>query len=62
VSASIDEHRSGFGVEPICRSLGASASAYYDRAMGRRPTRQIDAERLLGVIRELHAKNHFAHA
>ena len=28
----IDEHRDRFGVEPICRILGVSASAYYQRA------------------------------
>ena len=35
VSAFIDEHRERFGVEPICRTLGVSASAYYQRASGR---------------------------
>ena len=30
----IDEHRDRFGVEPICRALGVSASAYYHRARG----------------------------
>ncbi len=29
MSAFIDEHRARFGVEPICRTLGVSASAYY---------------------------------
>jgi hypothetical protein len=32
VSAFIDEHRARFGVEPICRTLGVSASACYQRA------------------------------
>ena len=32
VSRFIDEHRGRFGVEPICRTLGVSASAYYQRA------------------------------
>ena len=32
VSRYIDEHRGRFGVEPICRTLGVSASAYYQRA------------------------------
>ena len=36
VSAFIDEHRDRFGVEPICRTLGVSASAYYHRASGER--------------------------
>jgi len=29
VSRYIDEHRGCFGVEPICRTLDVSASAYY---------------------------------
>jgi hypothetical protein len=32
VSAFIDMHRERFGVEPICRVLDVSASAYYQRA------------------------------
>jgi hypothetical protein len=36
VSAFIDEHRGRFGVEPICWTLGVSASAYYQRATGQR--------------------------
>ena len=28
MTAFIDEHRGRFGVEPICRTLGVSASAY----------------------------------
>jgi hypothetical protein len=54
VSAFIDEHRERFGVEPICETLDVSASAYYQRATGQRSARQIDDERLLGVIGELH--------
>jgi hypothetical protein len=34
VSRYIDEYRGRFGVEPICRVLGVSASAYYHRATG----------------------------
>ncbi|MCA1700223.1 MAG: hypothetical protein LC790_15495, partial [Actinobacteria bacterium] len=34
VSAFIDEHRARFGVEPICRTLDVSVSAYYERASG----------------------------
>jgi hypothetical protein len=29
VSAFIEEYRARFGVEPICETLGVSASAYY---------------------------------
>ena len=57
----IEEHRARFGVEPICRTLGVSASAYYQRARGWRSERAVDDERLLGVIRELHQANYFAY-
>jgi putative transposase len=61
VSAFIDEHRGRFGVEPICRVLDVSASAYYRRASGQRSARAVEDERLLGVIGELHAANHYAY-
>ncbi len=61
MSAFVDEYRGRFGVEPICRTLGVSASAYYQRASGPRSTRQLEDERLLARIRELHAANHYAY-
>jgi putative transposase len=61
VSAFIDEHRDRFGVEPICRTLGVSASAYYQRKSGRRCERAVEDERLLGRIGELHAANYHAY-
>jgi putative transposase len=61
VSAYIDEHRARFGVEPICRTLGVSASAYYQRKTGERSARVVEDERLLGRIRELHAANYYAY-
>jgi transposase InsO family protein len=61
VTAFIDEHRGRFGVEPICRTLDVSASAYYQRASGQRSRRAIEDERLLERIRELHAANYFAY-
>jgi putative transposase len=61
VSRYIDEHRGRFGVEPICRTLGVSASAYYQRATGKRSTRRLEDERLLELIRELHRRNYFAY-
>jgi putative transposase len=61
VSRYIDEHRGRFGVEPICRILGVSASAYYQRATGERSDRRIEDERLLGRIGELHAANYYAY-
>jgi putative transposase len=61
VSAFIDAHRERFGVEPICRTLDVSASAYYQRANGPRATRAVEDERLLGRIRQLHAANYYAY-
>ena len=61
MSRYIQEHRGRFGVEPICRTLGVSASACYKRATGERSERAIDDERLLLVIRELHEANYFAY-
>ncbi len=55
------EHRERFGVEPICKTLGVSASAFYQRASGKRSARQLEDERLLGVIRETHEKNYEAY-
>ena len=61
MSRYIDEHRGRFGVEPICRVLGVSASAYYQRANGHRSARAIEDERLLARIGELHAANYYAY-
>lgn len=61
MSAFIEAHRHRFGVEPICRTLGTSASAYYERAKGDRSTRAIEDERLLGRIREVHERNYCAY-
>ena len=61
MSRYIDEHRGRFGVEPICRTLDVSASAYYHRATGRRSERVIGDELLVEQIRELHAANYYAY-
>jgi putative transposase len=61
VSAFIDEHRERFGVEPICRTLGVSASAYYQRATGERCQRAVEDERLLELVRATHAANYYAY-
>jgi transposase InsO family protein len=61
VSAFIDEQRGRFGVEPICRVVGVSASAYYQRATGERSLRRVEDERLLKLIREIHAANYYAY-
>jgi hypothetical protein len=61
VSAFIDTHRERFGVEPICRVLDVSASAYRQRRTGRRSRRQLEDERLLGSIRGIHEANYLAY-
>jgi transposase InsO family protein len=61
VSAFIEEHRERFGVEPICHTLGVSVSAYYERASGRRSERQVEDERLVAKISELHEANYCAY-
>jgi putative transposase len=61
VSAFIDQHRERFGVEPICRVLGVSASAYYQRAKGELSARRREDERLLEVIRATHKANYEAY-
>jgi putative transposase len=61
VSRFIDEHRDRFGVEPICRTLSVSASAYYHRARGERSPRELEDERLLAVIGETHRANYEAY-
>ena len=57
----IDTYRGRFGVEPICRALGVSASAYDHRKTGQRSERQVEDERLLAVIRQTHQDNFHAY-
>jgi putative transposase len=61
VTAYVDEHRGRFGVEPICRTLQVSQSAYYQRATGGRSQRSIRDEQLLARIQEIHAANYYAY-
>ena len=61
MSRYVDEHRGRFGVEPICKTLGVSVSAYYQRRGGRRSARAVEDERLLARIRELQAANYYAY-
>lgn len=61
MSAFIEKHRDRFGVEPICSTLGASASAYYERAKGNRSARAIEDDRLLTHIKEVHERNYCAY-
>jgi len=58
VSRYIDAHRGRFGVEPICRVLDVSASAYYQRATGKRSERQVTDEQLLAQIKATHEANY----
>jgi putative transposase len=53
----MDENRDRFGVEPVCRTLGVSASAYCHRRTGARSHRRVQDERLLEVIRTTHKIN-----
>jgi len=58
VSAFIDSQKAaGFAVELVCRTLGVSRSAYYQRATGPRSARTVADERLLEVIRQVHKAN-----
>jgi putative transposase len=61
VSRYVDEHRGRFGVEPVCSTLGVSASAYYQRKTGQRSARSLEDERLLARIREVHEANYCAY-
>jgi putative transposase len=58
VSRFIEEHRGRFGVEPICRVLGVSASAYYQRKTGRPSRRAVRDAWLLEQIERVHATNY----
>jgi transposase InsO family protein len=57
----IDEHRSRFGVEPICRTLEWCVSSYYARKKRPMSARQQADEALMPVIRKVHADNYEAY-
>jgi putative transposase len=58
VSAFIDRQKElGFAVELVCRTLGVSRSAYYQRAAGCRSTRAVADEQLVATIRKVHIEN-----
>lgn len=61
MSGYVNSHRERFGVEPICRTLEVSASAYYARAGGERSARSLEDERLLARIETIHEKNYCAY-
>jgi hypothetical protein len=54
MSRYVEEYRGRFGVEPICRILDVSESAYYQRASGGCSAREVEDERLLARIRAVH--------
>lgn len=60
MSAFIDANRDRFGVEPACRALGVSVSAYYQRLKGPSP-RQLADRALLGEIERIEAGNYHAY-
>jgi len=55
VSAFINEHRARFGVEPICRELEVSTSAYWARRSKCPSLRAVRDEFLVSEIRRVHA-------
>jgi putative transposase len=58
VSAFIEQMRAaGFAVELVCRTLGVSRSAHYERRGGRRCEREIRDEQLTATIRRVHEAN-----
>jgi putative transposase len=61
VSAFIDQHRDRFGVEPICRTVGVSESAYYRRRSGPASRRSVEDKRLVALICGIHARNWYAY-
>ncbi len=61
MTAFIDEQRGRFGVEPICRTLGVSASAYYHRCTGQRSQRVVEDEKLLELIEQVAEHNYGAY-
>ena len=62
--AYIDMYKHRFGVEPICRTLGATESGFLTsrgyRAAKTRPVchREVRDRQLLPVLREVHANNY----
>ena len=55
MGAFVDEHRDRFGVEPVCREIEASASAYRARRTRPPSARALSDAYLLGEIERVHA-------
>ena len=59
MSAFIETQKAaGSAVELICRTLGVSRSAHYQRASGQRSARALRDKQLVATIGELHAWHH----
>jgi len=54
VSAFVDTYRDRFGVEPMCREIEASASAYRARRTRPPSVRAVRDEYLIGAIERVH--------
>jgi putative transposase len=62
VSAFIEQQKAaGFAVELVCRTLGVSRSAHYQRSSGHRSERAVRDEHLITVIGQLHEANFCAY-
>jgi putative transposase len=61
VSAFVDQERERFGVEPICRELEVSPSAYYQRHIGPPSRRAVRDAWLTEQIRRVHEANYEAY-
>ena len=58
MSAFIAQQKAaGFAVELVCRTLGVSRSAFYQRATGQRSARAVADEQLIETIRRVHGEN-----
>jgi transposase InsO family protein len=58
VSAFIEQQKElGFAVELVCRTLGVSRSAHYERVSGRRSARAVADQQHVEVIRKVHGEN-----
>jgi putative transposase len=53
----IDEHRSTFGVEPICQALEIAPSSYYAARVRPPSKRSLDDEQLKDRISKVHKRN-----
>ena len=58
MSAFIDQHRACFGVEPICREIEVSASAYWARKTKLPSLRAVRDKVVLSEIRRVHSDSY----